>query len=113
MITQKHFQEWLDSGVDPEIIALNVKSLDGDVAHEYLLDVAIAKLGDGKQTPHSSQYTTSEVARLLKRYAHTLAGGCWCSGVDPLNDYDPMGWGCVKADNPRLDPKKNKPSKYE
>ncbi|MFM5962862.1 MAG: DUF3854 domain-containing protein, partial [Dolichospermum sp.] len=24
-----------------------------------------------------------------------------------------MGWGCFKADNPRLDPKKNKPIKYE
>ncbi|MFM6369183.1 MAG: DUF3854 domain-containing protein, partial [Dolichospermum sp.] len=49
----------------------------------------------------------------LKRYAHTLNGGWWCSGVDPLNNYDPMGWGCFKADNPRLDPKKNKPIKYE
>ncbi|MFM6772331.1 MAG: plasmid replication protein, CyRepA1 family [Microcystis panniformis] len=113
MITQKHFQEWLDSGVDPDIIDLNVISLEGDVTHEYLLDVAIAKLGDGKQTPHSNQYVTAEVVRLLKRYAHTLAGGWWCSGVDPLNDYDPMGWGCFKADNPRLDPKKNKPIKYE
>ncbi|MFM6530155.1 MAG: DUF3854 domain-containing protein, partial [Dolichospermum sp.] len=113
MIYSPHFQEWLDSGVDPEIIALNVKSLDGDVAHEYLLDVAIAKLGDGKQTPHSNQYVTAEVARLLKCYAHTLNGGWWCSGVDPLNNYESMQWGCFKADNPRLDPKKNKPIKYE
>ncbi|MFM6609362.1 MAG: hypothetical protein ACKPJQ_07985 [Dolichospermum sp.] len=86
MITQKHFQEWLDSGIDPEIIYLNVKSLAGQETHEYLLSDAIAKLGDGKQTPHSNQYVTAEVVRLLKRYAHTLAGGWWCSGVDPLNN---------------------------
>ncbi|MFM6082564.1 MAG: hypothetical protein ACKPCI_29305, partial [Dolichospermum sp.] len=65
LIYSPHFQEWLDSGVDPEIIYLNVISLEGDVAHEYLLDVAIAKLGESKQTPHSSQYVTAEVARLL------------------------------------------------
>ncbi|MFM5961915.1 MAG: DUF3854 domain-containing protein, partial [Dolichospermum sp.] len=81
--------------------------------HEYLLDVAIAKLGDGKQTPHSNQYVTAEVARLLKCYAHTLAGGWWCSGVDPLNNYESMQWGCFKPDFPRLDPKKNKFIKYE
>ncbi|MFM6250944.1 MAG: hypothetical protein ACKPEQ_17670, partial [Dolichospermum sp.] len=72
MIYSPHFQEWLDSGVDPEIIDLNVKSLAGQETHEYLLSDAIAKLGEGKQTPHSNQYVTAEVARFLKRYAHTL-----------------------------------------
>jgi Domain of unknown function (DUF3854) len=101
------WQEWLDSGVDPEIIALNVKTLTGNITHQYLLEDAIAKLGAGKQTPHSNQYVTSEVSKLFKRYAHTLAGGWWCSGVDPLNNYDPMGWGCFKPNNPRLDFKKS------
>jgi hypothetical protein len=108
-----HWEEWLSSGVDPEIIQLNVITLTGNITHEYLLSDAIAKLGEGKQTPHSSQYTTTEVSRILYRYHHTLAGGWWCSGVDPLNNYDPMGWGCFKPDHPRLDPKKNKPIKYE
>jgi hypothetical protein len=110
-----HYQELLNSGIDPGIIALNFKSLEGDVTHEYLLSDAIAKLGDGKQTPHSSQYTTSEVARIFRMYNHTLAGGWWCAGVDPLNNYAPMEWGCFKPNNPRLDPKKKdqKPVKYE
>jgi len=108
-----HYQELLNSGIDPEIIELNFQSLDGDTTHEYLLSDALAKLGDGKETPHSSQYATSEVVKLRNRYSHTLAGGWWCGGIDPLNNYAPMEWGCFKPNRPRLDPKKNRPIKYE
>lgn len=108
-----HYQELLNSGIDPGIIALNFKSLEGEATHEYLLSDALGKLGDGKQTPHSSQYTTTEVSRILCKYHHTLNGGWWCDGVDLLNDYESMHWGCFKPDFPRLDPKKNKPIKYE
>jgi hypothetical protein len=110
-----HYHELISSGIDPDIIALNFQSIDGDITHEYLLSDALAKLGDGKQTPHSSQYTTSEVARIFKMYNHTLAGGWYCAGVDPLNNYAPMEWGCFKPDFPRLDfnKKDNKPVKYE
>ena len=73
-VNSNHYHELVElSGIDPGIVALNFKSLEGDVTHEYLLSDALAKLGDGKQTPHSSQYTTSEVARLFQRYNHTLA----------------------------------------
>ena len=113
-IRPNHLHELSElSGIDPGIIALNFQSLDGDITREYLLSDALAKLGDGKKTPHSSQYTTSEVARLFLRYNHTLAGGWWCAGVDPLNNYAPMEWGCFKPNIPRLDHKNNKPIKYE
>ena len=112
-LNQNHYHELISSGIDPDIIALNFQSLEGNITHEYLLSDALAKLGDGKQTPHSSQYATSEVARLFQRYNHTLAGGWYCAGVDPLNNYAPMEWGCFKPDSPRRDPKKNKPIKYE
>lgn len=115
-VNPNHYHELVElSNIDPGIVALNFQSLDGDITHEYLLSDALAKLGDGKQTPHSSQYTTSEVARILKMYNHTLAGGWWCSGIDPLNNYAAMEWGCFKPNNPRLNPKKKdqKPVKYE
>ena len=115
-VNPNHYHELVElSNIDPGIIALNFQSLDGDIIHEYLLSDAIVKLGDGKQTPHSSQYTTSEVARIFKMYNHTLAGGWWCSGIDPLNNYAVMQWGCFKPDSPRLDfnKKDNKPVKYE
>lgn len=35
-ICPHHYQEWLDSGVDPEIIALNVQSLAGNNVYEAL-----------------------------------------------------------------------------
>jgi hypothetical protein len=112
-LNQNHYQELLNSGIDPEIIALNFQSIEGTVTHEYLLSDALAKLGDGKQTPHTSQYVTSEVARYFRVYNHTLAGGWWCSGIDLLNNCAPMDWGCFKPDFPRLDSKKNRPIKYE
>jgi hypothetical protein len=114
-LNQNHYHELIGSGIDPDIIALNFQSLEGDATHEYLLSDALAKLGDGKQTPHSSQYTTSEVARLFQRYNHTLAGGWYCAGIDPLNNYAVMEWGCFKPDSPRLDfnKKDNRPVKYE
>ncbi|WP_308189893.1 plasmid replication protein, CyRepA1 family [Nostoc sp. XA010] len=39
----------------------------------------------------------------LKKYRHIEYGGWWCSGIDPLNDYIDMGWGCFKGDKPRRD----------
>jgi hypothetical protein len=36
-IEPNHLKEWLDSGVDRDIIALNVRSLSGNNPYEYLL----------------------------------------------------------------------------
>ncbi|MFM6919530.1 MAG: hypothetical protein ACKPKT_18525 [Dolichospermum sp.] len=60
MITPKHFQELLDSGIDPDIIALNFFSLSGEEVYEFLLSDAIAKLGEGKKVPHTNQYVTND-----------------------------------------------------
>jgi len=108
-----HWQEWLNSGVDPEIIELNVNSLSGEIIYDYLLSNKLDALGNGKKVPYSNQYITAEVARVLKPYEQIISGGWWCNGVDPLNGYAPMDWGCFKPENPRIDYKKNKPIKYE
>lgn len=109
----KHWQEWQNSGIDPEIIALNLISLEGDDTHEYLLEDAIANLGKDKKVPYSNQYVTAEVKKILQRYQHTLTGGWWSNGVDPLNNYAIMRWGCLKCDTPRLDYDNRKFIKYE
>ncbi|MEA5559310.1 plasmid replication protein, CyRepA1 family [Nodularia spumigena] len=106
-------KEWLASGIDTGITSLNVIHLEGEESHEYLLSDAIAKLGEGKKVPHSSQFVTAEVAKLTKRYSHALSGGWWCSGLDPLNDWGAMEWGCFKPNKPRRDFKKGKIIKYE
>ncbi|MFW9259861.1 plasmid replication protein, CyRepA1 family [Nostoc sp. CALU 546] len=100
----KHQQEWLNSGVDEEIIALNVRSLSGTVPYEYLLySPKISRRNDGRLRD-----------RDLKKYQHIELGGWWCNGVDPLNNYVLMMWGCFKPDHPRRDRQKiHKFIKYE
>ncbi|BAZ37489.1 hypothetical protein NIES4101_34120 [Calothrix sp. NIES-4101] len=99
-----HWEEWIASGVDREIITLNVKSLEGTTPYEYLIySPKISRRNDGRLRD-----------RDLKKYRHIEHGGWWCSGIDPLDEYNPMMWGCFKPDKPRRDPSKiNKYIKYE
>lgn len=98
------WQEWLNSGVDPEIISLNVKSLTGNTPYDYLIyGDNIPRRNDGRIRDN-----------VLKKFRHTEYGGWWCSGVDPLNQYKLMMWGCFKPKKPRRDwQKTHKYIKYE
>lgn len=91
-IDPQHWQEWIDCGVDPGIIALNVRSLSGEEPYEYLC--------------YSEKLERSNTGRLsakwLKTYGHIEAGGWWCSGIDPLYCWQAMTWGCFKPNCPRL-----------
>jgi len=100
--------EWLESGVDPDLIALNVQILSGDTPYQYLLYEINA--ASGRVHP-DAQWRWAR-----KHYSHIEHGGWWCSGLDPLNNWQPMYWGCFKPHQPRnaFDPKgKIKPVKYE
>jgi hypothetical protein len=100
--------EWLESGVDPDLIALNVQTLSGDSPYPYLLYEINA--ASGRVHP-DAQWRWAR-----KHYSHIEHGGWWCSGLDPLNNWQPMYWGCFKPHQPRntFDPKgKIKPVKYE
>ena len=78
-----HWEEWLASGVDTEIITLNVKSLEGTTPYEYLIySSKISRRNDGRLRD-----------RDLKKYRHIEYGGWWCSGIDPIDEYNPMLWG--------------------
>ena len=92
-------QEWLDSGVDPGIMALNVEQVSGTAAIELILSNQIAKL------QKVTSYVTAETARLLQRYDHLENGGWWVSGLDPLNQWQRMEWGQLKPTTPRLNDK--------
>lgn len=99
-----HLTEWLNSAVDLELIHRNVKSLSGTTAYDYLFYSSnISRRNDGRLRD-----------RELNKYRHIEHGGWWCSGVDPLNDYQLMLWGCFKPNSPRRDFKKiHKLIKYE
>lgn len=112
MLRASHLNEWRSSAVHPDIINLNVESLSGDTALERLTENAIEAIGKGQKVPHSYQYATSPVAKILSRYRDMSGEGWWCSGIDILSGEDSQ-WGCFKPDKPRLSQEKLKPIKYE
>ena len=102
-INQKHWEEWLQSGVAPEIISDNIKSLAGTTPYDYLCySERLERTNTGRLVSH-----------LIRQYTHTELGGWWCSGLDPFDNWQPMLWGCLKCDRPRIDKEKQKPIKYE
>ncbi len=91
------------SVIDPRIIAKNFFHLDGNQALERLLiSDKIPRLNSGRVT-----------SSFLKKYKHIEAGGWWCSGVDPLNNWKPMEWGRFKPNQPRIYFENGKVIKYE
>jgi len=97
-----HIKEWVEgSAVDPEIVALNVKSLSGNTPYDYLC-----------YSDKLPRLNTGALNRFwMQRYAHTYAGGWWCSGVDVLTGGDSQ-WGTFKPNEKYIDGE-GKPIKYE
>jgi hypothetical protein len=112
MLKASHLNEWLSSAVHPDIINLNVESLGPGEAIERLTENAIEAIGKDQKTPHSYQYATSPVAKILDRYSDMSSEGWWASGIDILIG-EPSQWGCFKPDRPRVSQDKGKPIKYE
>lgn len=108
VLSKSALTEWQESGVDSAIFALNVQTLSGDAPYAYLLYEINA--ASGRVHP-DAQWRWAR-----KHYSHIEHGGWWCNGIDPLNNWQPMYWGCFKPDRPRnsFDPNgKTKPVKYE
>ncbi|MDX2099677.1 MAG: hypothetical protein SFW36_18010, partial [Leptolyngbyaceae cyanobacterium bins.59] len=102
-INSLHWQEWQASAVHPDLISRNVRSLSGTTPYDYLCySDQLERRNDGRLTDS-----------LLRRYTHVEEGGWWCAGLDPLNRWNLMLWGCFKPDRPRLDFERHKPIKYE
>ena len=104
LIHPNHYQEWISSSVDESIIRLNVRSLSGDEAYDYLLySDKLPRRNDGRLSNG-----------ILRCYGHIEAGGWWSSGVDVLSPtFDASLWGCFKPDTPRLHLDNQKAVKYE
>ena len=97
-----YLDEWIQSGVDAELVGLNVVALDGTEAYDYLCySDKLSRRNDGRLAEG-----------MLKRYAHVEAGGWWCSGTNVLTGTDDL-WGCFKPEQPRIAPDRDKPIKYE
>jgi hypothetical protein len=101
-LSGKHLQELLASGISESIAHLNARTLSGQSALNSLL-----------YSPNLNRLNTGILSSsILKRYQHVEKGGWGAFGLDPLEDYEPMEWGCFKPDFPRAD-KDGKVIKYE
>jgi Domain of unknown function (DUF3854) len=79
-----------DSNIDRALLALNFKSLQGNSTYDRLfISPQIPRNNSGQVTPS-----------WMKRYNHCAKGGWWCSGLDPLQDWQPMEWGTFKPNSP-------------
>ncbi|NMG07109.1 plasmid replication protein, CyRepA1 family [Brasilonema sp. UFV-L1] len=102
-LESQHLKELVqESGIDLNLARLNFLSLQGRATYEYLLI--------SESLPRTN--TGIIKSRLLQRYTHITDGGWWCSGLDPLNDWQAMEWGCFKPNQPRLS-ENGKLIKYE
>ena len=107
----KHWEEFKQSAIHPDLIALNAQSISDRQVYERLLSEKLThpKYGAG-------QYVTVPIARELKKYEQMSQGGWWGNaGIDALSLTDikdgekPIEslWGCYKPDNPRIDQQKS------
>jgi hypothetical protein len=99
----QHLEELVkSSGINLDLICLNFKSLQSTNAYEYLL------ISDKLPRTNTGMIKSA----WLQRYTHISEGGWWCSGLDPLNNWHKMEWGCFKPNQPRQN-QKGKSIKYE
>ncbi|MBP5973381.1 DUF3854 domain-containing protein [Brasilonema sp. CT11] len=102
-LESQHLEELVQgSGIDLNLAKLNFLSLKGRTTYDYLLI-----------SEHIPRTNTGMVkSGWLQRYAHITEGGWWCSGLDSLNHWQAMEWGCFKPNQPRLN-ENGKLIKYE
>ncbi len=90
-LQRAHYTELVtDSGICRALVDLNFRSLEKNAAYDRLF------ISPQIQRSNSGQVTPS----WMKRYAHCAKGGWWCSGLDPLNSWQPMEWGTFKPKSP-------------
>ncbi|NJM68590.1 MAG: AAA family ATPase, partial [Acaryochloris sp. RU_4_1] len=109
-IAHHHWEELIEnSGIHPDLIEMNCRSLKGDAVYEYLIEAKIANMG-------ASQIWTTEQQRVRDRVEHCWDGGFWIgAGVDAQSLDHPLlsTWGSFKPDHPRYDQSRERFQKYE
>ncbi|WP_107670135.1 phage/plasmid primase, P4 family [Cyanothece sp. BG0011] len=101
-INEQHHNEWvIGSGVDPEIVYLNVRSLTGPATYDFLLySENVPRRNDGRINN-----------RTLKANQHLEDGGWGVNAIDPETGEDIL-WGQLKPNKPKITPD-GKVRKYE
>ncbi|MBG1271534.1 DUF3854 domain-containing protein, partial [Nostoc sp. WHI] len=91
------------SAIHPALIERNFFHIEGETIYEYLfISNKIPRKNAGRVTD-----------AYIRQYQHLLLGGTWIQSLDPFKNWQPMDWGRIKPNFPRIDWQKGKPVKYE
>ncbi len=103
-INEDHWDEWVEqSTVDPNIVRLNVTSLDEYEPHNRLLYAL----------PNNERRNDGRLRdKWLKRYLHCEHGGYWCSGVNILTGEESQ-WGTFKPDRAKQEIEYNRQGHFK
>ncbi|WP_431356851.1 plasmid replication protein, CyRepA1 family [Komarekiella delphini-convector] len=91
------------SAIHPALIESNFFHIEGESVYDFLfISPLLPRKNAGRVTD-----------AYLKLYQHLLLGGTWIQSLDPFKNWQPMEWGRIKPNFPRIDWQKGKPVKYE
>jgi hypothetical protein len=97
-----HWEELKGSGISHGVATINFRSLGQSESEAFILS-----------SPELPRTNTGRLAGgMLWRYGNLSHGGWAFQGSDPLNNWEPMQWGCLKPNKPWKD-KQGKTIKYE
>ncbi|NDJ25936.1 DUF3854 domain-containing protein [Nostoc sp. B(2019)] len=91
------------SAIHPALIERNFFHIEGETVYDFLF------ISDKLPRKNAGRVTDA----YLKLYQHLLLGGTWIQSLDPFKNWQPMEWGRIKPNFPRIDWQKGKPVKYE
>ena len=103
-LTDHEYHELLaGSAIHPALIESSFFHIEGETIYDYLfISNIIPRKNAGRVTD-----------AYIKMYQHLLLGGTWIQSLDPFKNWQPMDWGRIKPNFPRIDWEKGKPVKYE
>ncbi|MBG1268478.1 DUF3854 domain-containing protein, partial [Nostoc sp. WHI] len=91
------------SAIHPALVESNFFHIEGETIYDYLfISNKIPRKNAGRVTD-----------AYIRQYQHLLLGGTWIQSLDPFKNWEPMEWGRIKPNFPRIDWEKGKPVKYE
>ncbi|MFS0519513.1 plasmid replication protein, CyRepA1 family [Nostoc sp. UIC 10607] len=103
-LTAAEYHELLaGSAIHPALIKHNFFHVEGESVYDFLF------ISDKIPRKNAGRVTDG----YLKLYQHLLLGGTWIQSLDPFKNWQPMEWGRIKPNFPRIDWEKGKPVKYE
>ena len=91
------------SAIHPALVESSFFHIEGESIYDYLF------ISDKIPRKNAGRVTDA----YIKMYQHLLLGATWIQSLDPFKNWQPMDWGRIKPNFPRIDWEKGKPVKYE